>query len=225
MFIKRIIHHLACKVKFSEKCKFTFSANIGLSSNFEGHNKIHGNTFFVGMLGRCSYIGKGSRLCANVGRYCSIGENVINIIGTHPYTSPFVSTSPVFYSLEYKNQCGITYANKQMFDEYRYVDSNTKTAIIIGNDCWIGKNAVIIGGVKINDGAIVLANAVVSKDVPPYAIVGGVPAKIIKYRYDEKTIIKLLMTKWWEKDEDWIRSNWYLFTKIEDFLDVISKEH
>ena len=70
----------------------------------------------------------------------------------------------------------------------------------IGNDVWIGNGACIMGGIKIGDGAIVATNAVVTKDVPPYAIVGGVPAKVIRYRFDETTIKELLDLKWWEYD-------------------------
>ena len=70
------------------------------------------------------------------------------------------------------------------------------------------------GGCDIHDGAVVAAGAIVTKDVPPYAIVGGVPAKIIKYRFEEKTIKKLLELKWWEKDQEWIKRH------AEDFADV-----
>lgn len=76
----------------------------------------------------------------------------------------------------------------------------------IGNDVWIGQNAVIMDGVKIGDGAIVAAGAVVTKDVAPYAIVGGVPAKLIKYRFDEATIKDLLRLKWWELSDKEILS-------------------
>ena len=70
----------------------------------------------------------------------------------------------------------------------------------IGNDVWIGLNATILDGVTIGDGAIVAAGAVVTKDVPPYAVVAGVPAKIIKYRFTESQIDFLLKFRWWEKD-------------------------
>ena len=74
---------------------------------------------------------------------------------------------------------------------------------------------MLIGGVHIADGAVVLAGAVVTKDVPPYAIVGGVPAKIIRYRYDEETISFLLQAQWWNNTEDWFKENWKLLTDID----------
>ena len=73
---------------------------------------------------------------------------------------------------------------------------------------------MIIGGVHIADGAVVLAGAVVTKDVPPYAIVGGFPAKIIQYRYDEETINFLLNIQWWNNSEDWFKEHWRLLTDI-----------
>ena len=84
------------------------------------------------------------------------------------------------------------------FDEYEN--------IIVGNDVWIGARAIIMDGVKINNGAIVAANSVVTKDVPAYAIVGGVPAKILKYRFNEKKIETLLNTEWWDDDLQTIKS-------------------
>lgn len=79
--------------------------------------------------------------------------------------------------------------------------------INIGNDCWIGQNVFLVGGITIGDGAIVLANATVTKDVPPYAIVGGVPAKIIRYRYNEQTIEFFLSKKWWNKPIEWLEKH------------------
>ena len=85
---------------------------------------------------------------------------------------------------------------------------------IIGNDVWVGANAIIISGVKIGDGAVIGAGAVVTKDVPPYAIVGGVPAKIIKYRFPKDKIDALLKIKWW----DW--SDKLIAERCRDFLDI-----
>jgi hypothetical protein len=77
---------------------------------------------------------------------------------------------------------------------------DNERSVNIGNDVWIGSGVFIKGGVTIGDGVIIGAHSVVVKDVPPYAIVGGVPVKIIKYRFDEKTIAKLLELKWWQYD-------------------------
>lgn len=185
-------------------------------------NQIHSNTRFYGSLGYGSYISTGCLLSANVGRFTSIGPNVVNIVGTHPYTSPYVSTSPCFFSHEnYASQSGDTFATNQMFDEYRYIDKANKIAVEIGSDCWIGRNVTLLGGVRIGDGAVILAGAIVTKDVPPYAIVGGVPAKLIKYRYSDIIVSKLQKSQWWEKDINWIKENWMLFNNIDDFLNHI----
>jgi len=82
-----------------------------------------------------------------------------------------------------------------------------KGDIVIGNDVWIGYGVTILSGVTIGDGAIVAANSCVVKDVPPYSIVGGVPAKVIKYRFDDETIGKLLKIRWWDWDEQKIRDS------------------
>lgn len=104
-------------------------------------------------------------------------------------------------------------------EEFRYYDKEREFVNKIGNDCWLGSNVTLIGGVEIHDGAVVLANATVTKDVPPYAIVGGVPAKIIGYRYDEETIAFLQKVQWWSNDEQWFRDNWELLCDIDKLKD------
>ena len=82
---------------------------------------------------------------------------------------------------------------------------------------------VFWGGVRIGDGAVVATGAVVTKNVPPYAIVGGVPARILKYRYDDDTIRFLLENKWWQNNVDWFKTNWRLMTNIEDYKKYINQ--
>lgn len=91
---------------------------------------------------------------------------------------------------------------------------------VIGNDVWIGYNATILAGVTIGDGAIIATNATVTKDVEPYSIVGGNPAKLIRKRFSEEEIEKLLMLKWWDKDIEWITQNVQKLTgnEIEDLI-------
>lgn len=89
---------------------------------------------------------------------------------------------------------------------------------------WIGARTTILGGIKIGDGAVIGAGAVVTKNVPPYTIVGGVPAKRIKMRFDEKTIYKLLDLCWWEKSPKWLRENAIYFQKIEKLLEILENE-
>ena len=194
---------------------------ISLGNNYEGCNIIGRDTVFDGDIGYGSYIGNNSIICATIGRFTSISSHVITEAGTHPYTYPYATTSPIFFSIQ--KQCGETWADEQYFEEMRYVDSD-KHAVKIGNDCWIGERAFIVGGVTIGDGAVVLANAVVTKDVPPYAIVGGIPAKVIKYRYTREDVDFLLSTQWWNVDISELKNNAHLLRDIDLLKKCYSKE-
>jgi acetyltransferase-like isoleucine patch superfamily enzyme len=202
------------KFKWRGKCQFDFSCNIGIKSTFEGANKIYPNTNFSGSMGYGSYIGPNCEILAEVGRFSSIAPFVRTNNGIHPYTEPYATTCPMFYSTQKQN--GVCFADKMMFNELK---SNPK----IGNDCWIGENVFICGGVQIGDGAVVLAGAVVTENVLPYAIVGGVPAKKIKFRYDDDTIEFLLDFKWWNKDLKWLQNNWNLLNDIKKLEQLYCK--
>lgn len=132
-----------------------------------------------------------------IGKFCSIacGTKFMFTSGNHSLKSLSTYTFPIFFdewNLDVKN---ITSA------------WDNKGDIVIGNDVWVGYEAVIMPGVKIGDGAIVGTRAVVTKDVPPYTIVGGVPARPIRKRFDDETIEKLLKIKWWDWDKEKIEKN------------------
>jgi acetyltransferase-like isoleucine patch superfamily enzyme len=127
--------------------------------------------------------GEGSKL--KIGKFCSIANNVVIFLGGNHRTD-YISTYPFNALLKnYSEMGGHPYSNGD---------------IIIGNDVWIGRGATILSGVNIGDGAVIGANSLVSKDINPYSIVGGNPAKLLKYRFDEKIINNLLEIKWWDKN-------------------------
>lgn len=132
-----------------------------------------------------------------IGKFCSIacGAKFMFTSGNHSQKSLSTYTFPIFF-----DEWGLDVKNiRDAWDN--------KGDIVIGNDVWIGYEAVIMSGVKIGDGAIIGTRAVVTKDVPPYTIVGGVPAKLIRRRFDDETIEKLLALRWWNWDDEKIKRN------------------
>lgn len=159
-------------------------------------------------LGDFSYVAENSKLnSVQVGKYCSIGPNVVIGLGVHPSRN-FVSTHPIFFSTNHGS--GISFVRKACFEEIK--------PITVGNDVWIGAGAIILDGIVIGDGAIVAAGAVVTKDIPAYAVVGGVPAKVIKYRFTQDEIDALLISRWWGRDVEWLRENASTMTDVGNFL-------
>ena len=168
---------------------------IGANCNIQ-IRKIRGYSYF------CNYCNIQNVI--SIGRYVSISDYVC--IGLPQHNMNMITTSSIIIG---KNKDNYYYpflkeynSNPDWIDEnIRYSRKNSKKQdVIIGNDVWIGHNAIIMGGVTVGDGAIVGANAVVTKDVEPYTVVAGVPARVIKKRFDDNTIDRLLRIKWWDYD-------------------------
>lgn len=220
--MRKFIKYLYYRVKYSRKHVVLKSGcNIGgFHTVFEGNNVIGNNTVFAGMIGFGSYIGDDSDIEARIGRYCSISDHVRVVAGNHP-TKKFVSTHPSFFST--RRQAGFTYVTKDKYDEIEYADRDA--FVVINNDVWIGSGAILLNGVTIGDGAVIAAGAVVTKNVQPYSIVGGVPAKKIGQRFSDEEIEKLIDFAWWNKSEKWIKNNAENFEDIEKFLRMIQEKN
>ena len=173
LIVKKAVHRLWRILTFRKGIYCT----LGKGNKFGKDVFLHEKT----SLGSFNYVGYHTMtLNATIGNYCSIASGVK--IGQGDHDLKCVSTSTHIYGPKH----GITDHN----------DCAKKT--VIENDVWIAANAVVKQGVTVGTGAVVGAGAVVTKDVPPYAIVGGVPAKVIRYRFDDDTIKMLLESKWWE---------------------------
>lgn len=173
---------------------------IGDNSNLHksrigNHVEINRNcTLDKSVMDSYSYINQNTILKnAEVGKFCCISWNVCLYGGSsHNYLSPSMYT---------------TYHWKKVFGSTVDTRCAEKSKTIVGNDVWIGNGAIVINGITIGDGAIIGAGAVVTKDVPPYCVVAGVPAKVIRKRFDDLTIERLLKIKWWNWPEEVLAAN------------------
>ena len=211
-FIRQKVKYLILKFKYSN-AYIDSTAFVSMDSVLDKGVKILkkarvGNC----KIGKYSYIGINSNFSnTNIGSFCSIGPDVLCGLGDHPID--FVSTYPGFYS----NQASGSYWFGHVHDFKE--QQNT----IIESDVWIGAKVIIKGGVHIGTGAIIGAGAVVTKNIPPYAIVGGIPAKILKYRFDENLISLLIESKWWEKNEETLKNLSSYFNEPLVFLEKLKK--
>lgn len=202
--------------RLTKSCKVHFSVFLNFKTSLEGYNKIGQNSSISNtIIGYSSYIANNCVLTnCIIGKYCSIGNNVKVISATHP-TSIFVSTHPAFYSTA--KQIGYTFVTKDLYDEHLFFDKEKRITVKIGNDVWIGNDVTIVGGCKIGDGAIIGTGALVTKDVEPYNIVGGVPSHFIKLRFTPEEIDFLLHFEWWNKSHEWLLKNVDKFSNIKKF--------
>jgi acetyltransferase-like isoleucine patch superfamily enzyme len=230
--IKKILNYIICKSnRIPNTCLIHHNSNIK-GTKFEGSNKISsGVTAINCYFGYGSYAGANTQMSnVVIGKYTSIAQNVKVLTGQHP-TRDFVSTHQAFYST-----AGISllhYVNKQLFQEYKFVpvpppppksSEHSGWSAIIGNDVWISSDVRIVQGIEIGDGAIIAAGSVVTKKIPDYAIVGGIPAKIIRYRFSVDEINFLRKLKWWNKPEKWIIEHAPYFADVKCLQKVCKDE-
>lgn len=217
--IKTILRPIAVYIKWSvSTIRLLFNnptLRIGLNAMLKNvklgqYNFFDKNVSFTNSeIGDYSYLGENTRINnAEIGKFTCIGPNVQLGLGKHPVHT-FVSIHPVFFSTA--KQVGTTFVDKNYFNEF-------PMKVKIGNDVWIGANAIINANVNIGDGAIIASGSVVTKNVEPYSIVGGNPAKIIKKRFSDAEIDKLLEIKWWNNTDSFLRKNVTKFLNIDDFL-------
>ncbi len=209
------------RLKSAGVLKYGHKVSISRGCTFEGGNAVDDRVMLRNThLGYGSFIGSDCTIVnAKVGRFCSIGDRVNTVIGNHP-TKDFISTHPAFYSLG--RQAGFTFAEEQLFEDEIYVDKSPMISIEIGNDVWLASGVSIVNGVTIGDGAIVAAGAMVVSDLEPYGIYGGVPAKLIRYRFDEKERAAIVASKWWDKDIEYLRQHAQAFSSFEQFSKLLT---
>lgn len=219
--IKAILYKLDAYIM--KKKYISIFAFVDKKTKLEGKNMIHRNCRIINSkIGYGTYIGWESEILnTTIGRYSSIAPRVKTIIGSHPL-SPYVSIHPSFYSTQ--AQAGFTYSKLDTYQEIKYIDKNNKVSIEIGNDVWIGSDVKILEGINIGDGAVIATGAIITKDIPPYEVWGGIPAKKIKDRFAEEIKSKLLEIKWWDKNEIWLRENIEIFNDINVFLRGIDEK-
>jgi acetyltransferase-like isoleucine patch superfamily enzyme len=210
--VKSVIRNMIIPFVYKRKFrKSTISSDLGNSPLLDdpvyiGENVTISQSVTVGRYTCVMEFTQISSNCDYIGRYCSIARGCV--IGTNHHPYHFLTTSSVFYTKVW-GIAGVKDRKKEM-------NAGKKTTI--GHDVWIGTNSIIMGGVDLGTGSIVGAGSIVTKDVPPYSIVVGSPARIIKYRFDEQVIAKLLKSCWWELPENKLIPYWDDVTK---FLDEI----
>lgn len=204
--IKMLAAVFAAKLKSLFNARVAFSATV-LNSQVDKTAALRQQTRIHNCrVGRYTYIARNT-LAQRVdfGDFCSVSEGCNIGMPSHP--TEFVSTSPVFLQ-------GGNYLKKH-FAALPYENCPTTT---VGNDVWIGAHAQVKSGLTIGNGAIIAAGAVVTHDVPPYAIVGGVPAKVIRYRFDEETIHRLEAIRWWDSTDAQLTKTGPLVGDMQAFL-------
>jgi acetyltransferase-like isoleucine patch superfamily enzyme len=200
-----VINHIKFIVnKFLKKLRLSAVKNsiVHPSAKIES-----GSLFYSSKIGRHSFCGYDCDVSfADIGCFTSIANGVV--IGGARHPMEWVSMSPVFYA-----------GRDSVKAKFSVHFLDTPKRVSIGHDVWVGRNAIILPGVNVGHGAVVAAGSVVTKDVPPYAIVGGNPAKLIRYRFADETLRRLLLIQWWDWTDTKLSEVGIDFNNIDRFLE------
>ncbi len=173
---------------------------------------MKGSEVYESSFGRFTRISGGSTIKSKIGAFCAISRGaLVGGGGSHPLNQ--ISFHSIFYMNSKSQHPKIRFTETQLFDD-------ELQEVNIGNDVWVGSNSVVKAGVTIGTGAVIGNSSLVVKDVPPYAVVGGVPARVIKYRHDESLIRELLRSQWW----NWSIPQLKLITKHFNQHEPMSRE-
>ncbi len=191
LFRRRALAHKRVLIDLSAYCD--------RETTFEGYNRVtSGAHLYQSRLGLASYVGARARLSNTlVGRFSCIGPEVETVVGAHP-TTDFASIHPAFFST--RAQAGFTFVSRDLYPEYGERRYREDFYFEIGSDVWIGHGSRLMQGIRVGHGAVVAAGSVVTKDVSPYMVVAGVPARPLRQRFPEATIQRLLAAAWWDMD-------------------------
>ncbi len=207
-FMRMLILLLKSLILFPVKIfsKISIFAMVNESSIHSTSAVIYGSRIYFSSIARYSYVARNCTIShTKIGAFCSIADHVIINPPAHPLH--FAATSPIFYSK--KNALGKCF-NSIDFKEFDQT--------IIGNDVWIGSHALIKGGITIGHGAVIGAYTIVTKDVEPYSVMVGNPGKVIRKRFDDAIIKKLLLSKWWDLDDNNLQKKSININNVDSFL-------
>jgi acetyltransferase-like isoleucine patch superfamily enzyme len=181
---------------------------LGERSNISTNRLLNCN------VGRYSYIGKTITLSnLKVGSFSSIAQDFVILSGRHPLD--YVSTSPCFYSGN--NALGSHFIKNENFQEFKL--NSEGYACTVGSDVWIGFGVRVMDGVTIGNGSVIAAGALLTKDIPPYEIWAGIPAKKISTRFEKEQVERLILIEWWNKPTSWLHDKAHLFHDINKFIE------
>jgi acetyltransferase-like isoleucine patch superfamily enzyme len=220
-FIARRLYYLL----ILKRKKIVMRQNVlyNLATKFGGYNKIQKNVNICSStIGIGTYLSEGCILAnTKIGNFCSIAPYVKVVLGKHP-TNIFVSTHPAFFSTQ--KQAGFSFVSENIFSESESKSFNNGFRVEIGNDVWIGYGVHILEGVKIGNGAIIGACSLITKDIEPYTVNVGIPAKQINKRFTENDISFLENTQWWNWSMSKLKSTKRYFSDIELFKKRINED-